>query len=341
MIQLDCWNWTSNPCLCSTNRTQSPYNNIATIWRWASSVVCSLAIIGNLLSVTVVFRERKLHNPSGFLIAALASSEMSIGLILNCYAFVIQALRCAVFDQLCIIIGYLSTGFAGYSQMIVALIAIDRCLSIKSPFHYHLYVTNWRLFWLLLAMLGFTLILASFPLMGLESIGLGKYQYVPFMSNCWLDIVDGRKNSFFLILIYGFMIAVILILIICYSIIFMEANRMHRIRQQVQPTRYRRKFHRRKVARTTMLMIIIFLILTVPALVIALMTIKENQLIASDLTYYLIIYWGLHIRIVFNPLLFGFSHRDFRHSYYKLFLCRPRSWNDQIYDMSSMTSFNK
>ncbi|RDD42357.1 Trace amine-associated receptor 8c [Trichoplax sp. H2] len=329
-MQSECNEWNQSHCFC--NQSETSFHITKIILRCIAPPVFILALGGNFLSVLVVYRKRSLHNPSGFLIATLAATEMATGLIVTCYFFAFSALHCGMLENFCIVLAYLSTTFVCFSHITVGLISIDRYIAITRPLHYPMYITNKRLSRILILSITHSCFCASLPLMNLNQIQLGRYQYVEYLSLCWIDITDLSENFIFLVIMYSALLMVICIVVSCYVLIFVKANQIHRKRRNLELTKSSVRHLSKKLTRTILIVITVYLIFIIPSTATILITLNHHRLFLSPTMSKIMTFWGLHIKIIINPLIFGFSHRDFRQSYNQLFYYLVKRRRTRIFD---------
>ncbi|RDD42358.1 Trace amine-associated receptor 4 [Trichoplax sp. H2] len=321
----------------SINSTQSslPYysstNYLAIVILILLAIAC---ILGNLLSIIVIYRNKNMHDPSGLLMANLATADLCIGLIFMTTTVVYTWKKSYMFNELsCAMRAYLITVITTVSQFTAAYIAIDRCIYVCKPLHYPMWITKWKMGSLII----FTWILASLfgsiPLMQLERYGLGRYTYVSYMYSCWLDIKKFQQNGSILLLLFNTFIGLLLIVSICYIIILYKAKKVHttiqpfrrqfNIRQQL-PTRMVKLSWINKPTKTSVILVGVYLICAAPTAIFGItMTLNFEYYNVSDACYRVLLYWCMYANALANPFIFGFSHRDFRQTYRSLCCKNP------------------
>ncbi|EDV22793.1 uncharacterized protein TRIADDRAFT_58724 [Trichoplax adhaerens] len=293
---------------------------IKTILLSILSTLAVLAIGGNSLAIFVVYRTRSLHNPSGILLAGLASIDLAVGIVGILTSVMYHWLDGYIISETtCIIRGYLITTLIGLSYITVAVIALDRCFAIRRPLHYQVYVTNRRVFQAFIVTTIMASSSAALPLTGLQDQGLGQFEYVHYISSCWLDITNHPKNIVMSIFISIMVIAILMVVIIVYIVILVEAQHIDRKFVLLKSSLNERRQWLRKSTRTTLLLIGAFLICTIPSSAFTLLAIIHCKPIASPLTYKILIHWGIYFNTTINPFLFGFTHKDFRQGYRHVF----------------------
>lgn len=306
-----------NIALSQFNETLSPTSGM--LIEISSFLLAIIALIGNILSILVIYRKISLHNPSGILISSLAISNIIVTLITALPAvFHFNSKTYSKSLVGCIIHAYLITATIGISYSMVSIIAMDRCLAVSLPLHYEIYVTKRRTIYVIIINCLSVAIASALPLMGLQHLGLGQYNYIPYLSGCWLDITNYCKNFKFVILVYCSVTIVLLLVFICYVIICVVAIQSGSGIPIIPNATQEKRQILRKSIRTTLLIVSIFLITMTPSAIIVLATITQGRLIVPPQIYKFLLHWSIYTNIVINPFIFGFSHKDFRQSYRKM-----------------------
>ena len=273
-----------NTTLAQFNETVSSTSGIAI--EIFSFVLAILALIGNFLSILVIYRKISLHNPSGILISSLAISNITVTLITALPAVFHLNSKTYPRSQIgCMIHAYLITTSIGISYGTISIIAVDRCLAVSLPLHYGIHVTKQRTIYAVIFNGLIIAIASAVPLMGLQHLGLGQYSYVPYLSGCWLDITNHCKNFIIIMILYCSVTSILLLVFICYIIIFVIAIRST-LGVAIYPNISREKHQvLKKSIRTTLLIVSVFLITMTPSVIITLVTVSYGRLILSPQIY--------------------------------------------------------
>ncbi|EDV22791.1 uncharacterized protein TRIADDRAFT_58722 [Trichoplax adhaerens] len=276
------------------------------------------SLVGNIAAVVVVYRNRYLHDPSGILIGALAVSDIGVGFS-SVISTIIYDNPCSRLNHaVCVFLAFMSSSFIGSTYSAIAGITVDRCIAICKPLHYRQYVTNTRIIQILLFNWLCILALAALPIMGLQQYGIGKYEYVPYLTSCWIDITAYSKNYLAIIVFYLPVFSILILVMICYVIILLKANSTFK-RMAISGWIYNEnKQLLKKSTRTTIIVVGVFFICTTPGLALTFATLVNQGSVVSGKAYKYLLNWGIYVNITVNPLLFGFSHKDFRHGYHEI-----------------------
>ncbi|RDD42354.1 hypothetical protein TrispH2_006523 [Trichoplax sp. H2] len=206
------------------------------------------SLVGNIAAVVVVYRNRYLHDPSGILIGALAVSDIGVGFS-SVISTIIYDNPCSRLNHaVCVFLAFMSSSFIGSTYSAIA---------------------------------------AALPVMGLQQYGIGKYEYVPYLTSCWIDITAYSKNYLAIIVFYLPVFSILILVMICYVIILLKAN-----------STFKR--------------------MAISGLVLTFATLVNQGSVVSGKAYKYLLNWGIYVNITVNPLLFGFSHKDFRHGYHEI-----------------------
>ena len=306
------------------------YSNFIDFTSIAILILLAIAcILGNLLSIIVVYRNKNMQEPSGLLMTNLATADLCIGLIFMTTTIIYTWKKTYILNEIsCKIRAYLVTITVMVSQFTAAYIAMDRCIYVCKPLHYHLWVTKSKI----ICLITFTWVLASLfsamPLIPLHQSGFGRYEYISYMYSCWLDIKNFPQNGGILILIFSIFVGLLLIVLICYIIILYKAKKVHTTIQpfrkstntkQQLPSRMVKLSWINKPTKTSVILVGVYLICAAPTAIFGItMTFNHRYYNVSDIGYRVMIYWCMYANALANPFIFGFSHRDFRQTYRSL-----------------------
>lgn len=153
-------------------------------------VVMFLAILGNAFIFYIIFRVRRLHCPSGFLLANLAVIDILVALTLLPLRMPGILHEKFVFSEGgCIAIGFLQNSLSFASVFTLLAVSIDRYLAIVLPLRYKSFVTATKTATCIFCIWTYSLFSSCYPF-----IGWGRYV---FMRGVWLCETDYLAHSSF------------------------------------------------------------------------------------------------------------------------------------------------
>lgn len=183
-------------------------------------IIAFIATFGNLFNLYLIYNSRALQIVGTLLLANLGIADLMSGLLvmpLSIYSVVVQDAISWSMCQLWAILASLTLGVSFYTT---AAISIDRCIAVANPFYYSQYINLSMLKLQIVILWLVTTVIAFMPMLGLQMYGFGQYNYIAGSRQCWINFKDTRNNFILGIVILSALSATILIIIICYSIIF-------------------------------------------------------------------------------------------------------------------------
>ncbi|XP_017268491.1 5-hydroxytryptamine receptor 1D [Kryptolebias marmoratus] len=195
-------------------------------------LMCSGAVMGNILVLVIVAATRTLHAVTSVLIMNLAISDLLVGIgVMPSVALSIMNHGWAQCTELCLYVGYTSSVFCTASVLTLAAIALDRYLSIMDCLRYSSRCTLWRTCAVVLWIWLQALATCSPPLLGWSSI-----TYVVPMYNCATNWASSPSYTAFMA-IFSYLIPAVVILF-CYvnivKVAHSHARRIHTLEDSVQ-----------------------------------------------------------------------------------------------------------
>ncbi|XP_032225878.1 alpha-1A adrenergic receptor [Nematostella vectensis] len=199
-----------------------------------TSLMMLLTIFGNAVICLVIYRVRRLHCPTGFLLANLAVTDILIALLLLPFRIPGIIYHRWVFGRPgCVVIGFLQNTLCTASVLTLLSITVDRYLAILWSLQYNGSVTGTKTAICIALLWVYSTISSCFPF-----FGWGKYSFLPGLWLCETDhIVLPSFTYFRLATVYFLPLFAILFL---YSRIIKVAWRHSRqIRLEVQAVNLR------------------------------------------------------------------------------------------------------
>lgn len=153
-------------------------------------VVMFFTLLGNTCIFYTIFRVRRLHCPSGFLLANLAVIDILVALTLLPFRIPGILYEKFVFKESgCIVIGFLQNSLSFASVFTLLAVSIDRYLAIVLPLRYKSFVTATKTATCILFIWIYSLFSACYPF-----FGWGRYA---FIRGLWLCETDYLVHSSF------------------------------------------------------------------------------------------------------------------------------------------------
>ena len=174
----------------------SPPSVLATISETTIlSVICFVALAGNVSLLFTVYKNRNLHTITNMFILNLAAADILVSALSMPVTVVIIIKQRWVFgDTACVALGFLTILSFIASVMSLAMIAINRYFYIVKWSSYNETFTKRKALMYGVAVWVISISLASPPL-----FGWGEYRFIPGKSYCFVDWTSNIYYSYFLI----------------------------------------------------------------------------------------------------------------------------------------------
>ena len=302
-----------------TNMSSSSISN--TVFSVLTAILITFTVIGNVMTVIVIYKTPRLWDTSSLLLGNMAVADLVAGMVCMPPVLISMNIRRSYLSStLCIMAGYINTVVIGASLQTLAFICSDRCIAILRPLHYHMYMSTNVLKVLIILSWVLPMVVSILPLLGLQQYGLGYYQFVDYLSMCWIDVMQVQKNRAFLLLIYSLVVFVLTSVIVSCILILRV---IHKLKNTVINISLSSGIDRTisKSSITMMLIVGVFVICLMPAVIITFATSITGVRFHADV--YQIIIWFTYLNSAINPILYGFSNQQFRRSYNTL-------WNKRV-----------
>ncbi|RDD39864.1 Melatonin receptor type 1A [Trichoplax sp. H2] len=287
---------------------------VAVIFIIYMSIATVIGVIGNIMALMVIYHQSSLHNTAGILMANLAVADLLIT-IFNMPATMVSLIssRWPLGSINCQFSGFMMTFATGVSLFTLAVISIDRCKSIIKPLRYQQhypfrqYIALISLLWL------FPCLMATMPLLGLQSISLGKYQYLDSKAYCWIAVDQHRPNLGYVSLVMLSMTAALAIFTTCYFMIYRSAKKSYALiaslTQLCEINRQKFKSNL-KTASTLSVIVGVFMFCWSPLVLIDIVSI-----FAQEPFYNVVSIAALRLALsnsAYNPIIYGIFNQSFR-----------------------------
>ena len=200
-----------------------------------TAIMIVLIVFGNGMLSVIIFKVRRLRNPSGFLLVNLATSEMLVGVLL--LPFSIPAVLhgyWTISTSACQFNGFTQHVLSAVSVLTVLSVSIDRYLAILTPLTYKARVTTRNTSIAICCIWLYAFFSGCFPFMNWTT-----YDFMPGLWLCENDYHDSLSFTYFKLLMFYF-IPIVVIVYIYASILKVSRHHSRQIRQEVEG------FHRRE-----------------------------------------------------------------------------------------------
>ncbi|EDV28595.1 uncharacterized protein TRIADDRAFT_51672 [Trichoplax adhaerens] len=267
-------------------------------------IIASVASFGNLFNLYLIYHSRSSQLVGTLLLANLGLADLFSGLVvmpLAIYSFIVQDTISPFLCQLWAVLASLSIGVSFYTT---AAISIDRCIAVASPFYYSQSV-NLRVLKVQIVILWLiTSVIAIMPMLGLKAYGIGHYSYITGSQQCWVDFTDRDHNYYIGLVLLSILSCTIVIIVLCYSIIFIIAWRKGLQNLSGHGTI-------KKSIRTTGLIVGTSLMCWIPLITISYVEFIDFMLLISDdivLAAYLLTFCSSAI----NPVVYSLTNSELK-----------------------------
>ncbi|EDO30867.1 predicted protein, partial [Nematostella vectensis] len=257
-----------------------------------------LTIFGNAVICLVIYRVRRLHCPTGFLLANLAVTDILIALLLLPFRIPGIIYHRWVFGRPgCVVIGFLQNTLCTASVLTLLSITVDRYLAILWSLQYNGSVTGTKTAICIALLWVYSTISSCFPF-----FGWGKYSFLPGLWLCETDhIVLPSFTYFRLATVYFLPLFAILFL---YSRIIKVAWRHSR---QIRLEPHSAMKSEIKTALTLAVVVGVLFLFWTPLVFLNLLSFfrgAQVSVVATEVTSYLYYANGL-----VNPYVYGYLNR--------------------------------
>ena len=278
-------------------------------------ILCS-----NLLVILSVVRFRRLHIPTNYFIASLASVDVLVALatpfmiMVEVFQFGSSGATVGCSGALlCLLPNRILMMACGVSLLTLATIAYDRHTALVSPLDYVVIMTSRRVGVLVLLTWVYSALIVWLPMLA------GWHDSPTHLVQCSADLLHGKAHALFLSAIF---LPSCIVILVCYARIFSLA---HHHAQAIAAVEF--AVHRRlqvkimikdaKYAKTLALVIGVFLALWLPFLVSMFVKLVAGVTLSIWVQTYLVLVAVLNSGI--NPWIYAFKNKEFRHAFRRLY----------------------
>jgi len=280
---------------------------IATTWGTMSMVT----LIGNLITILIVLRNRSLWTPTNMLIASLAFSDFGFA-VTNVVPIGTTTLASRSWPfswETCQYQGYIAIVMATASIQTLGFTAVNRFYRVVKPPDYDRYFSKKRTA-ILIAISWFLALLAPVPYLA----GGNKFIFQPAKGFCYLEIDSGPYTAFLVSTYIGIPGTAICY---CYLRVFL-AVRKHKV-QITQSSNV--SSAEIKVTKTLFVIVFVFMCCWTPVLAIDVIDTVSGQWIMPSWLYLTYSYLTL-ISSCVNPVIYVIMNPAFRTEYVRLVTCK-------------------
>ncbi|XP_031437652.2 trace amine-associated receptor 13c-like [Clupea harengus] len=285
-------------------------------------LVVIITVFGNLLVITSVCHFKQLHTPTNVLILFLAVTDFFVGIFVMPLQFIWLIESCWFFGTtVCAFFNFVSFHLTCASVHIVALIAVDRCMALSSPFFYsnkitaNLFVIVASLNWVFSMAYNFALLYSNGFFT--HALTLCPYDCLIIVNEIWSWV------DFVVVFVLPCSIMIILYLII-FAIAKRHANAIRAANNQGNPNAGKNdhvpKRSERKAAKVLGILVSVFLLCVVPYYIASVIPGSINTQLFNDVLNYTSAL--LYLNSLFNPIIYALFYPWFKKSMKLILRCR-------------------
>ncbi|KAM4560710.1 trace amine-associated receptor 13c-like [Fundulus diaphanus] len=271
------------------------------------SFISGLTAFLNLLVIISISHFRQLHTPTNLLLLSLASSDLSVGLLLvfqivlidGCWLF--GDIMCTVYEYLCYVITSVSIGT-------MVLISVDRYVAICYPLHYSTKITQGRvkicifLCWICSLICQSLILMDNLKQPGRYNSCVGECPFV-------ISYIAGYAD-----LAFSFILPIIIIVGLYIRLFMVAMSQARAMHSHIATVTLRHpviaKKSQVKATKTLGLVVVVFLLCMCPYYCVAL-TGEDNPVSALSATLVICLFF---FNSCLNPIIYAFFYPWFRKS---------------------------
>lgn len=269
-----------------------------------------MTILGNGLTLKIIFCNTYLRTPSNFLIASLACADFFLALLCSswCLDVMMQARWQHSIDA-CQFQGFAALTFACASVLNLMLMALNRYFRVVKTTKYRVYFTSHRTICYIVIVW-----VASLLGSGLYLPTGHKYIWHPGKYFCYLDIDD----HFFLAMVVTFYIALpSLIIAFCYYQVYMVIRRHNQsIFTSREDCSQGLSVQEINITKTLFLIVVMFMMCWLPVFVMDIIDVIRLRWSLPRQAYVAYSFFAATSSAI-NPILYGIMNPKFRKEYLK------------------------
>ncbi|XP_068683265.1 melatonin receptor type 1B-B-like [Montipora foliosa] len=279
-------------------------------------LIVSVAITGNSFVLLALYRNSQLRTIPNFFIASLALSDIFLPLLCAPQSITVAIIgRWPFNDEVCQVQGYFVMVLACASLQILTLTAINRFYRIVRTKNYKIIFTKRNS----MIMIGLCVFLASVAPLPYFLSGR-RYVFHPGKMFCFQTAEISIPNF----LVYGFLAAPTLLMVVCYFLVFkkIRSHKQH-VQSHLQSSNTDNSITTRDINITTILFktVLGFFACWIPISIIDLVDTFRGELSFPRQVYFLYLILG-NLSAVINPVVYGLLNKNFREEYKKIIFSR-------------------
>ena len=187
-------------------------------------IIGLISIAGNLFNIIVIYQTPSLRSLKNTFLTSLTITDALTGIIALPLIIIVNITGNR--GILCQIQGFFITLFNGSSLALTLAISADRCHAVVNPYRHMKYATIRKYMIITISLFLLPLTIAILPLLQMENFGLGHYEFITI---CWISLYVDSTNIIIASILAVTIFAAILMIAICYFILFIIAY--HKIRR--------------------------------------------------------------------------------------------------------------
>ena len=273
-----------------------------------------LVLVGNVITLSVVYLNRRMRTIPNMLVASLAVSDFLLGALSTCpigFTTLVQS-KWPFNDTTCQYQGCVAITLAAVSMQTLALMAVNRYFRIVSPAKYRRYFTKKRTT-IMILMSWFYSMWAPLPYI----LCGHKMVFHPSKFFCYLQIDSGPFTAFMVTAYIGIPTCVIFH---CYLRIFQTVRAHNNDFQSTNTENNTVNVEEINIARTLFVIVMFFNLCWTPVLLIDVVDTIYGRWIFPREVY---MAWSFLATISsgLNPAIYGLLNRNFQKEYLKILRC--------------------
>ncbi|XP_031564433.1 melatonin receptor type 1B-B-like [Actinia tenebrosa] len=260
-------------------------------------------VIGNLLTLLTVYRNKRLRTIPNFFVISLAISDLGMGLTCMPLSFSVLVKSSWLYgDVMCQFEGYVAIILAAASTQTLAAMAVNRYFGIVKCLLYRSYFTTKRTIGLILV-IWISSVVPPFIYLVAGDI----FIFHPGKLFCYLELSAGWFTAFLVGVYVGIPSAAI---IFCYTKVFQTINARNK-RYKKDSNGDTVSVEEIKITRTLFVIVVFYMICWTPVLIVDLVDLFFGRY-ASPREIYLAYTFLVSVSSAVNPVIYGVMNQSFR-----------------------------
>jgi melatonin receptor type 1A len=266
-----------------------------------------IAVLGNMLTLMAVFRNKKLRTIPNLFVISLAISDLGMGLTCMPLSLSVLVTSSWMFgDVVCQFEGYVAIIMAAASTQTLAAMAVNRYVGIVKCLLYRSYFTTKRTICLLVG-LWVSSIFAPFVYL----IAGDRFMFHPGKLFCYVNLKAAWFTAFLVVIYVGIPSTIILV---CYAKVFQTISARNKHYRKNQKGGDMVTVEEIRITRTLFVIVLFYMVCWTPVLIIDLVDTFLGRW-AAPRTLYLAYTFLASISSSANPVIYGVMNQSFRKEY--------------------------